>query len=236
MSGLSYYAQVIQPLADLGWRLLPIPAGQKRPTLQRWQEVATSDEATLRQWWAGAEHNVGLLLGPQPNGDNLVALDIDDREGYSGSDQLDALEEQFGRLPETVESITGSGGRHILFTLPTGMHSPTSVGICDGPGVDTRGVGGQIVLPPSVHPNGRTYEWAEDHSPWDLDVAHAPAWLIELLSPPVRAARPIELGSGPRPIQLSGAELAGHALNRSMSWGDLLAKAGGRFLGQRRAR
>ena len=48
-------------------------------------------------------------------------------------------------------------------------------------GIDVRGSGGYVVLPPSPHPNGN-YEWgsALDESP----IAVAPQWLLDLLEPP----------------------------------------------------
>lgn len=224
-------------LAGLGWRLIPIPLGEKRPTLTRWVEQATDEESVIMGWWMMDELNAGLVLGPQPSGQNLIALDIDDREGYSGSEQLATLEEQFEPLPETVVSITGSGGRHILLALPEGMHSPTTVGLCDGPGIDTRGAGGQIVLPPSIHPNGRAYEWEDGCSPWDIEVAAAPEWVLELLAPKIQRPQPIQLRAGaPRPPVLGARELAGHSLNRRLSWDELMSMIGGRFLGQRRVR
>ena len=35
------------------------------------------------------------------------------------------------------------------------------------------------MLPPSVHPSGRRYEWVDD----DVPIADAPRWLVELLAP-----------------------------------------------------
>ena len=33
------------------------------------------------------------------------------------------------------------------------------------PGLDYRGAGGYVIAPPSVHENGRTYEWEVNHTP-----------------------------------------------------------------------
>jgi hypothetical protein len=33
--------------------------------------------------------------------------------------------------------------------------------------------------PPTLHPDGKAYEWREGRSPWDVEIADAPTWLIE---------------------------------------------------------
>ncbi|MCH7898666.1 MAG: bifunctional DNA primase/polymerase, partial [Proteobacteria bacterium] len=37
--------------AELGWRVHPLPPGQKAPPLTRWQDLATTDPATVENWW-----------------------------------------------------------------------------------------------------------------------------------------------------------------------------------------
>ena len=45
------------------------------------------------------------------------------------------------------------------------------------PGLDIRGDGGYVVLPPSIHPSGRPYVWSVDSAD---HFAEAPAWLTNL--------------------------------------------------------
>lgn len=81
--------------ASRGWRLIPLhhlrAGGQcscgkpgckpgKHPRLKDWPNRATTDEATIRNWWArwpGA--NVGLACGP---GSDVIALDIEAEDGH----------------------------------------------------------------------------------------------------------------------------------------------------------
>ena len=45
------------------------------------------------------------------------------------------------------------------------------------PGVDLRGLGGYVVVPPSVHSSGTHYRWEVALS--ESNIAEAPAWLVE---------------------------------------------------------
>jgi hypothetical protein len=56
-------------------------------------------------------------------------------------------------LAETVESLTGGGGRHILFPYPGGLIKNSAAAL--GSGLDGRGDGGYIMVPPSLHASGQ---------------------------------------------------------------------------------
>ena len=77
------------------------------------------------------------------------------------------------------------------FSLPEGVHAWNAVGIL--PGIDLRTEGGYVVAPPSVHPNGNAYSWADGLSPAEVEIAPTPAWLLELLAPKCSApdAQPV---------------------------------------------
>jgi putative DNA primase/helicase len=75
--------------------------------------------------------------------------------------------------------ITGSGGRHIYFLTDEPIRNEASGTL--GIGIDIRGIGGQVLAPPTVHPNGRTYEWADGRSIADRKPADMPLWMVLLL-------------------------------------------------------
>ena len=87
-------------------------------------------------------------------------------------------------IPDTVTNLTGGGGTHYLFQHP-GHSIPNKVELF--PGIDVRGDGGQIVLPPSLHESGRRYAWEVSFRPESTPLAPCPQWLIAALS---GAARP----------------------------------------------
>src|SRR5262249_2572393 len=47
------------------------------------------------------------------------------------------------------------------------------------PGIDTRGDGGYVLAPPSVHPSGRVYAWSVDSG---NAFAIAPQWLLDRIN------------------------------------------------------
>ena len=154
-----------------GWSVVPIVSCGKRP-LVRWEEFQhrRPSEEELLAWflhWPGA--NLGIVTGAVSG---LVVLDIDPR--HDGDESLAELERRHGPLPQTVEAITGGGGRHVYFRHP-GEVTPNRAGLARG--VDLRGDGGLVVAPPSVHPSGRPYAWEVSHHPDDTPLAPMPPWL-----------------------------------------------------------
>lgn len=122
--------------------------------------------------------NLGIATG-RPSG--VWALDVDPLHG--GPATLRALTDEHGELPRTWTQRTGSGGSHHLFTLPEDFLPTNSAGRL-GEGLDVRGEGGQIVAWPSVSDRG-PYVITDD-----APVVAAPAWLLDLVRPPVRPPRP----------------------------------------------
>jgi hypothetical protein len=100
----------------------------------------------------------------------LIVLDVDLPDG---PDNLAELEARYGSLPATCEQRTGSGGRQLLFVHP-GPPVGNRAGVV--PGIDVRGDGGYIVVPPSFHASRGRYQWVGRTPP-----AAAPDWLLALL-------------------------------------------------------
>jgi hypothetical protein len=156
--------------AQRGWRVVPILPGTKRPALNQWQDAATTSTAQINQWWKGSQSScgVGIATGKQSG---IWVLDIDDR------DALYELEREHGELPATLTSITGSGGEHQIYKWPADGRTIHNSASGFAPGIDVRGEGGQIVAPPTIHPNGNPYEWDEQCD----TIANAPEWLLNLI-------------------------------------------------------
>jgi putative DNA primase/helicase len=148
----------------------------KHPIIKNWQNEASADPQTITNWWQQfPDANVGIATGAISG---IIALDVDTDKG--GDDSLFALESQYGKLPSTVESITGGGGRHLIFQYP-GIPINNKVGSL-GPGLDIRGDRGQIVAPPSIHKSGKRYEWEPSSDPKTTSIAKMPDWLLNLIT------------------------------------------------------
>jgi putative DNA primase/helicase len=123
----------------------------KHPITAHGCKDATTDPQIIEKWWTDwPDANIGLPTG---GSSGLVVLDIDFRSG--GLESLKALEKRKGALPATLESLTGNG-LHLFYRCPEVLVK-NRVGFL--PGIDVRGEGGYVVVPPSLHANGRRYEW-----------------------------------------------------------------------------
>lgn len=167
--------------ARRGWPVFPCKPRTKQPLTKHGCKDATTDEATIWSWWGRwPAANVGIITGAPSD---VIVLDLDKRPetGIDGDKTLQGLQKRYGQMPETVKQITGGGGSHLFFQHPGG-HISNSVSKL-GPGIDVKGDSGYVLAPPSVHPNGSTYEWVV--SPDDMPPAPLPpAWVALLQSQP----------------------------------------------------
>lgn len=162
--------------ASRGWAVFPLKPKDKAPVTAHGVHEATTNFDQIKKWWKRYPNaNIGVACGKVSGG--LLVVDLDRKpNGVDGLDSLSKWERENGQLPETVRSITGSGGNHIFFTIDT--TEKNRVGLLDG--VDIRSDGGYIVAPPSVHNNGNSYEWEFD--PDEYEVAHGDEVLYKLLN------------------------------------------------------
>lgn len=203
---------------ELGWNVVPVhgvkAAGGcgcgkadcskpgKHPRAEHGYRDATAlpdaIEAAFRQ-----AANVGIATGA---GSGVWVLDVDGAEGEAS---LAALVARRGGLPNTVECMTGGGGRHLYFAYPEGRAVRNSVAKL-APGLDVRSEGGGAVAPPSRHASGRAYEWVAGRAPMEIMAAPAPTWLYEAMdaaaAPP--APPPTSIRSDPASDASAYAEAA----------------------------
>lgn len=134
--------------AKFGWRVFPCRPRGKEPITPKGCLDATTDLDVIDAWWSETpDANVGVATGPESD---LFVLDVDDVL------VTQTLLDKIGAWDPTGMVITGSGGFHVYFRHFPDARNSTSRII---EGVDTRGPGGYVLAPPSIHPNGKPYRW-----------------------------------------------------------------------------
>jgi putative DNA primase/helicase len=175
--------------ASRGWRVVPLQSREKKPTISDWVNAASADPTVIRGWFSEASDlNVGILTGQSVG---LLVVDIDPRNG--GDESLKRLMADIGDFPPTVTCLTGGEGLHFYFLPPPG-EAKLRPNLDDYPGIDFKS-SGQVVAPPSVHPNGRPYAWKAGCSPVEISLAPLPVALHSLLS--AKSASPAARRSTP---------------------------------------
>ena len=162
-------------LAERGWPVLPCAAFGKSPLTEHGKDDASTDPGLIRAWW---ERWPNANVGVRPP-DGVVVIDVDTRNG--GGANLRALMAEHGALPATLTAQSGSGGVHLWYAAPGPFRG--NLGGRDS-GIDVKSSTGYLIAPPSVHPCGGHYRWVHPGP-----ITPAPAWLRELLTPPVRPTR-----------------------------------------------
>ncbi len=162
--------------ATLGWRVFPVTR-QKTPLTSNGFKDASTDTRAIKSWWkANPNAGIGVATGAVSG---IVVLDLDaHKEGAVTS--LQEIVKQHGAFPQEVVSQTGGGGSHFFFVHPgDGTKVSNAQALFGFPGIDVRGDGGYVVLPPSPHMSNNFYTWTDGKSPFEASPGICPAFLYE---------------------------------------------------------
>jgi hypothetical protein len=151
--------------ATLGWSIFPV-SEKKVPLCEHGRSDATRDPAQIRSWLRRWPHALVAIATGEESG--VVALDVDVKPGAYGPDALEALGVVLH--PVTPTAHTPSGGYHLLFRHP-GHFMKTVAGKL-GAGLDIRGDGGSLTVPPGP---GRSWD---SHFGLDTPLADFPDWAV----------------------------------------------------------
>lgn len=147
---------------SLGWFPIPMVHRTKRPMVKF---AHLADAAELPVGWAdmwnrNPDLGVALLLKPS----RLLVVDCD---------SLAALEESLAKSPPTL-CVTTRQGAHLYYRNPWDVNARAIHRGASGR-VDILSAG-YVLAPPSIHPTGKRYEWANTRQ-----LADAPDWALEAL-------------------------------------------------------
>ena len=152
--------------AKLDWKMFAVN-NRKKPLVNRsWLDECTTDVKELERLF-GKNPNLGIAVATQQS--DLLVIDCDAKN--NGLQHLDELEDEHGKIPDTLVAQTGGGGKHVYFRRPDEgvKNSAGKIAL----GIDVRCDGGYVVAPPSPHYSGSEYCWLDD-DPEDAQIAEAP--------------------------------------------------------------
>ena len=150
----------------------------KRPSI-KWREYEDTlvPDAVFEGWFRNYRGpNLGTLTGK--SSDRKFVVDLDTHKGPQANQWWSGLLAVHNNSMslETVEQITGGGGRQLFFRYPPWWKPPTCKFVHIN--ADIRGEGGFVVLAPSLHTAG-AYVWAPGCAPWEIEFLDAPQWLMD---------------------------------------------------------
>ena len=158
-AALSAYAQGAPPLIRMRYSTIRIREGEKRPYGNEWQRYCRTPATPVEvAEWSRGRFGIGIACGTIVNGLQVVAVDLD-LEGDELDLTLAALPsspmEKFGRKGLTRFFLCDPNRRGRAYTRPRtdGRRGNETL-------VDFKADGGQVVVPPTLHPDtGRSYFW-----------------------------------------------------------------------------
>lgn len=132
---------------SLGWSIIPIAAGTKKPALKSWKPFQTkrADEQQIRDWFDKRD-DLGLAVVLGAVSGELACRDFDVESAYR------RWMAQNPELVKRLPTVKSGRGYHVYFV--SDLDRTLKLG--DG---ELRGHGAIVVLPPSKHPSGAQYRW-----------------------------------------------------------------------------
>jgi len=145
---------------NLGLSVIPLKPRTKEPLIP-WKEfqerLPTKEE--VREWFKGKDNNIGVVCGRVSG--NLVVIDFDNvdkfNEWYEKVDKLGLRD-----LVLNTWIVETGKGIHVYFRVNVSPEEFTKLfrtRVRFTEGVDVKSEGGYVVAPPSIHPNGKCYEF-----------------------------------------------------------------------------
>lgn len=146
----------------------------KRPAVKDFRHRATSDPRLIEQMWrhpvTGAiqNFNIGISTSNYDNDSFLFVVDVDNKNGKTGSLSVIEMEFEGYEFPDTLKQITPTGGEHLFYSCKEPAKQGVAVFRSD---LDARADGGFVVGAGSMI-DGKPYILIEK------PIVEAPAWML----------------------------------------------------------
>ncbi len=176
---------------SLGFSVIPTSPQTKRPYWNKlpkkikdgrsvgvWRpfQKRIADEAMLKKWFVNDCANVSIVTGAVSG--TLVVLDFD----HEAAKIFPEWVGEVGSLSEKLPVVKTGKGMHVYVRFPFEMPNQKLAYAENGQvRIETRGEGGYVQAPPSLHNSGVTYTWVQ-HCPSVIPKLSRPAakYLLEV--------------------------------------------------------
>lgn len=151
-----------------GYSVIPLMPRSKKPLID-WKEYQSrrASESEVKEWFTKTKDaNLGIVTGSVSG---VSVVDLDGPEGIKSGAEL--------KLTSSCTSLTGRG-KHLWYRNVEGLGNSVRA----YPGIDIRGEGGFVVVPPSVHESGRRYRFL---GPSVCNAESLPPFPIAIFAQPV---------------------------------------------------
>lgn len=163
------YEAAMYYVNELNLSVIPITKGKKNPAIP-WKEYQERKphQTELVDWFHQADYQIGIVCGAVSGG--LTVLDFETPQAYEG------WAERHPVLAAATRTVETGKGIHVYLRLPETRGNQKLI-----PGlVETRGEGGMVLAPPSLHPAGRYYRLKGEvrgiiNTTWE-DVSRGEKW------------------------------------------------------------
>lgn len=180
---------IAQAYVDAGLSIIPIRPGSKEPAecIMTWKafQKRRPEAQEIRRWFSKSNNGIAVLGGKISGG--LVIIDLESEEAYT------QFQENAGVITtaETIEQLpvvaTGKGF-HIYFRCDEPAGNKKLAMSEDREVIaETRGEGGYVLAPPTIHPSGRVYELIQGEM---TSIPHLTQQTAEALLDAARALAP----------------------------------------------
>ena len=139
----------------------------KPPAIIDWRSTATTDSRTIEDWWRRNPDAIPAICCTE-----VVVIDADRHKGGDGVAALKALGIRHAEWPDHPIVLTPGDGEHHYFA-----QSNPALGNRTGTlprGIDVRGVGGFVIAPGAVLPDGKRWQMIAGFS---TNLPPLPQWL-----------------------------------------------------------